>query len=87
MKKSDVPEFKNMLIRNTMQLHTAMKDEDFAEAAFLYEMDNHEYAINWDGDEDVMSCFTIYEDDIIKMNLERGYLRMGSFIFKGANAM
>lgn len=35
-----------------------MKDEAWAEDAFLYEMDNHEYAINWQADFDVCSCFT-----------------------------
>lgn len=34
-----------------------MKDPAFAEEAFLYEMANHEYHINWQGDWDVCSVF------------------------------
>ena len=34
-----------------------MKDPTFAEEAFLYEMNNHEYCINGQGDWDVCSCF------------------------------
>lgn len=30
---------------------------DYWESAFLYEMDNHEYGINWQADYDVISCF------------------------------
>lgn len=41
LKKTDVPAFKTMLKRHTKELQEAMKNEDFAEAAFLYEMDNH----------------------------------------------
>lgn len=35
-----------------------MKDPDFAESAFYYEMSNHEYHINWQGDWDVCNCFS-----------------------------
>lgn len=34
-----------------------MKDPAFAADAFFYEMCNHEYGINWQGDWDVCSCF------------------------------
>lgn len=34
-----------------------MKDPAFAESAFLYEMQNHEFGINWQGDWDVCNCF------------------------------
>lgn len=75
MKKTDVPAFFDMMKRHREELHEAIKDEEFAEAAFLYEMDNHEYAINWDGDADVLACFNLSEDDLVEMNLERAYLR------------
>ena len=40
------------------RLDDLMKDEAFAVEAFEYEMDNHEYAINYyQGDYDVLSCF------------------------------
>lgn len=34
-----------------------MNDPAFAEDAFYYEMGNHEYHLNWEGDYDVASCF------------------------------
>lgn len=48
-------------------------DPEFAEAAFLYEMDNHEYAINWSADEDVLDCFSINWDFIRKHGLQMAY--------------
>lgn len=39
------------------KLRELMKDPEFAEEAFYYEMANHEYHINWQGDWDVCSCF------------------------------
>lgn len=39
------------------ELPELMKDKEFAIDAFLYEMGNHEYQINWEGDWDVCSCF------------------------------
>lgn len=40
-------------------------DADFARDAIEYEMRNHEYPINWEGDYDVCSCFgnVEYGDD------------------------
>jgi hypothetical protein len=75
MKKTDVPAFYAMLKRHKEELHEAMKDEEFAEAAFLYEMDNHEYAINWDGDADVLSCFNMDEKKLFEMGLDGAYRR------------
>lgn len=49
------------IIRNFMnkpdKLNEYMKNPEFAESAFYYEMGNHEYHINWQGDWDVCSCF------------------------------
>ena len=50
-------------------------DEDFATAAFAYEMDNHEYAINWDGDADVLDCFGITFEKINCWGLQRAWRR------------
>ena len=75
MKRTDVPAFKAMLKRHTEEIHEALKDEEFAEAAFLYEMDNHEYAINWDGDADVLACFAIDEKWVINHGLDGAYRR------------
>ena len=38
-------------------LDDLMKDQKFAEDAFFYEMCNHEYGINYQGDWDVCCCF------------------------------
>lgn len=38
-------------------IHKLMENPAFAEDAFYYEMGNHEYHINWQGDWDVCSCF------------------------------
>lgn len=75
MKRTDVPAFKAMMKRHTEEIHEALKDEEFAEAAFLYEMDNHEYAINWDGDADVLACFAIDEKWVIDHGLDGAYRR------------
>lgn len=39
------------------KLNEYMQDVEFAESAFYYEMKNHEYHINWQGDWDVCRCF------------------------------
>lgn len=65
-----------MLERHTEELHEKLKnDPDFAEAAFLYEMDNHEYAINWSADEDVLACFSITWEKIREWGLQLAYDR------------
>lgn len=73
MKKTDVPAFFDMMKRHKEELREAMKDKNFAEAAFLYEMDNHEYAINWTGDEDVLACFDLDWKLLKEMGLEDAY--------------
>ena len=75
MKKEDAPKFLEMLKRHTDEVKAAMRDEDFAEGAFLYEMDNHEYAINWDGDDDVLRCFGMDFDDLEELGLMGAYRR------------
>ena len=63
VKKEDAPKFIDMLTRHTKELKEAMQDKDFAATAFLYEIDNHEYAINYDGDGDVLGCFGMEKED------------------------
>ena len=75
MKKTDVPAFFALLKHQKAELQEAMKDEEFAEAAFLYEMDNHEYAINWDGDADVLACFNLDEKLLLERGLDGAYRR------------
>jgi hypothetical protein len=52
-----------------------LDDVEFAEEAFLYEMDNHEYAINYSGDEDVLDCFGITFEKINRWGLQSAYRR------------
>ena len=54
--RADAPIIKAWLHKDD-PLDELMKDPDFAESAFYYEMGNHEYHINYQGDWDVCSCF------------------------------
>lgn len=58
-------------------LRELMNDPAFAEDAFYYELGNHEYHINWDGDVDVCGCFCSckYRED----KTYREYLREGGY--------
>lgn len=75
LRKSDIPALKEMMKRHKEELLEAMKDEKFAEEAFLYEMNNHEYAINWSGDDDVLACFYMKEKDLQDRGLGWAYHR------------
>ena len=75
VKKENAKPFMDMLKRQMNELQIAMKEETFAEAAFLYEMDNHEYAINWSGDEDVLNVFGFNFDDLRELKLMGAYRR------------
>ena len=75
LKRSDVPAFKEMLKRHVNEIHELLKDAQLAEEAFLYEMDNHEYAINYDGDGDVLACFNLSFEKLDEMGLRDAYLR------------
>lgn len=75
MRRSDIPAFNAMMKRQREELDKFLEDEEQAEAAFLYEMDNHEYAINWDGDTDVLSCFELTYEELKRRNLVNAYSR------------
>ena len=76
VKKDDVNALIALLQRHTRELRDKLReDKEFAEAAFLYEMDNHEYAINWSADEDVMDCFSIDWQMLRDWGLEDAYRR------------
>ena len=75
VKRENAKPFLDMLKRHTKETQEAMKDKEFAEAAFRYEMDNHEYAINWDGDDDVLACFGMKYEDLKELGLEDAYRR------------
>ena len=53
--KNDVPAINAFIEAD--RLGELMKDYDFAYEAIYYEMANHEYHINWEGDYDVCACF------------------------------
>lgn len=76
MKRENAKPFLDMLKRQVKEVQDLLlSDMDIAEAAFLYEMDNHEYAINWSGDEDVLRCFGLDEEELVAYGLETPYLR------------
>lgn len=84
VKKEDAPKLVAMFKRHNKELHEALLDESFAEAAFLYEMDNHEYSINWDGDDDVLGCFGLTFEKLKEMNLVGAYNRARKQHYKHA---
>lgn len=76
VKRADAKALIKMLERQDEEMKQRLKDDpDFAEAAFGYEMDNHEYAINYDGDADVLGCFNLTFDKINKWGLQMAYRR------------
>ena len=85
VKRTDVNALIAMLQRHTKELRDKLReDKEFAEAAFLYEMDNHEYAINWTADEDVMDCFSIDWDMLRDWGLEDAYRKARNQHMKNA---
>lgn len=71
VRREDAKALISLLDRQQEELLQRLRDDSiFAEAAFLYEMDNHEYAINWTGDEDVLDCFGITFEDINNWGLQ-----------------
>ena len=76
MKRENAKPFINMLKRQMREVQDLiLSNTDIAEAAFLYEMDNHEYAINWSGDEDVLSCFGFAYAELEELGLHDAYHR------------
>lgn len=75
VKKPDAKKYINMLERHIKEVQELIaNDHEAAEEAFLYEMDNHEYTINYSGDEDVLSCFGLTEESLTELGLRRVYL-------------
>lgn len=76
VKKENAKPFLDMLKRQLKEVQDLLlSNEEIAEEAFLYEMDNHEYAINWDGDEDVLRCFGWIYAELEEFGLEDAYTR------------
>lgn len=82
VKKTDVPKLIAMMKRHDQEVLDALEDKELAEAAFLYEMDNHEYAINWDGDDDVLGCFGLTFNKLREKGLEDAYRRARNAHYK-----
>lgn len=76
VKKENAKPFIELLTRHSKEIkELLLSDVDMAEAMFLYEMDNHEYAINWDGDADVLRCFGISYAELEELGLHDAYHR------------
>lgn len=75
VKKVDAPKLIAMMKRHDQEVAEAMKDEEFAEGAFLYEMNNHEYCINWEGDDNVLGCFMLDFEKLEERGLSGAYRR------------
>lgn len=74
VKKENAMAFIELLKCQTRVLQNKMREDlEFAEAALVYEMDNHEYAINWEADDDVLRCFGMDYDDLRKWGLQLVY--------------
>lgn len=74
VKKENAKPFLDMLERHVKEVQALLEDPEVAYSAFLYEMDNHEYAINYDGDGDVLGCFGLEEEDLKEKNLVGPYM-------------
>lgn len=73
VKKSDAKRFIEMLRRHNQEILDLLENKKLAEEIFEYEMDNHEYCINWDGDFDVLNSLGLDEKMLEEMNLKDAY--------------
>lgn len=73
VKREDAPKLIKMMQRHDQEVAEAMNDYDFAVGAFLYEMNNHEYCINWEGDENVLGCFMLDFETLEERGLSDAY--------------
>lgn len=74
VRRQDAKDLVKLFTRHDKELKEKLKsDPEFAYEAILYEMDNHEYAINWSGDEDVLAALGISFDFIRKNGLQMVY--------------
>ena len=83
VKRTDAKDLIKMMKRHDDELKQKLIDDpDFAYEAFLYEMNNHEYAINWTADEDTLSALGITFDFIRKHGLRLAYDKARNKHFK-----
>ncbi len=83
VKRTDAKDLIKMMKRHDDELKQRLKDDvEFAEAAFLYEMNNHEYAINWTADDDTLAALGIDFGFIRKHGLQLAYDKARTQHFK-----
>lgn len=82
IRKKDVPDWIKLMKRQKAELDELMEDHDIAYEAFLYEMNNHEYAINWEGDANVLGCFGMSEKTLEEKGLLSEYRRAQATHYK-----
>lgn len=71
MLKKDAKRFIEMLRRHNKEIHDLLaSDDNISYETFVYEMDNHEYAINWNGYYDVLCSLGMDKEDLEKMGLQ-----------------
>ena len=74
VRRQDAKDLVKLFARHDKELKEKLKfDPEFAYEAFLYEMDNHEYANNWSADEDVLAELSIDFMFIRKNGLQMVY--------------
>lgn len=75
--KEDAEKINNFVFDDSHngELEKLMADEEFAVGAFLYEMKEHEYSINWQAHFDVCNCFCTKEPYYDDVKTYKDYLR------------
>ena len=74
-----------MLKRHRDEIYIFLtNNKNDAYEAFYYEMENHEYAINWDGDDDILGCFDLNYDKLVEFGLKDIYERARRDYMKAA---
>ena len=85
VRRNDTKALLAMMKRHDDELKQKLIDDvDFAYEAFLYEMDNHEYAINWTADDDTLAALGIDFEFIRKHGLQLAYDKARDRHFKHA---
>ena len=71
VRKEDARALLDLLDRQRDEvMRRILDDQEFAYEAFLYEMENHEYYINLDGDDDVLDCFNLTFEKLNRYGLQ-----------------
>ena len=85
VRKEDARALLDLLDRQRNELmRRILDDQEFAYEAFLYEMDNHEYAINLSGDDDVLDCFGLTFEKLNRYDLQYAWRKAQSQHIKNA---